>query len=360
MFGAAAGCFDQGTSGVADVPEAGDRFGGALATGDFDGDGYADVAVGVPAEDLGSPVVGDTGGVNVLYGSSSGLTTSGDQFFSQDQLTGSNPASLNPADEFGAALAVGDFDGDGAADLAIGVPLEGVVVSGSSRSAAGEVNVLYGGAGVGLSTSGKQAFSSDYPVGMLGTPITNDQLGFALAAGDFDGNGSADLAIGVPNDTRGGISEAGAVQVVYGLDGDLGAFGTVQFASSAASYDESDGATAVILLRSGSAVVAATVDHSRSGGTATPGTDFSYTAGSETWSVGDDGFETYSFSITQDTLDEPNETIVFALSNPTAGTAIGSPATFTVTITDDDVAGTLQFGARPIRFQRPAARRRSP
>jgi hypothetical protein len=81
MFGAAAGCFDQGTSGVAGAPEAGDYFGGALATGDFDGDGYADLAVGVPDEDLGSPVVGDTGGVNVLYGSSSGLTESGDQFF---------------------------------------------------------------------------------------------------------------------------------------------------------------------------------------------------------------------------------------------------------------------------------------
>ena len=116
MFGAAAGCFDQGTSGVSGAPEASDYFGGALATGDFDGDGYADLAVGVPGEDLGSPVVGDAGGVDVLYGSSSGLTASGDQFLSQEVLTGT-PASLNPADEFGSALATGDFDGDGHEDL---------------------------------------------------------------------------------------------------------------------------------------------------------------------------------------------------------------------------------------------------
>ncbi len=332
-------CWDQNSSGVLGTAGVDDFFSSALAAGDFDDDGDSDLAIGAPGETLAG---GYEGVVNVLYNNGSVLTSNLDQMFDQDDFAPSSSAEAG--DWFGDPLAVGDFDGDGAADLAIGVPLEGVVVSGSSRSAAGEVNVLYGGVGVGLSTAGKQTFHQNYPVGMLGTPITNDQLGFALAAGDFDGNGSADLAIGVPNDTQGGISQAGTVQVVYGLDGDLGAFGTVQFASSAASYDESDGATAVILLRSGSAVVAATVDHSRSSGTATPGTDFSYTAGSETWSVGDDGFETYSFSITQDTLDEPNETIVFALANPTAGTAIGSPATFTVTIADDDVAGTLQFG----------------
>mgnify|MGYP003402244577 CR=1 FL=1 len=44
-----------------------------------------DLAVGVPGEDLGSPVVGDAGGVNVLYGSSSGLTTTGDQVTSSKQ-----------------------------------------------------------------------------------------------------------------------------------------------------------------------------------------------------------------------------------------------------------------------------------
>ena len=332
-------CWDQNSSGVLGTAGVDDFFASALAAGDFDDDGDSDLAIGAPGETLAG---GYEGVVQVLYNNGSVLTSNLDQMFDQDDFAPNSSAETG--DWFGDPLAVGDFDGDGAADLAIGVPLEGVVVSGSSRSAAGEVDVLYGGAGVGLSTNGKQTFHQSQPVGMLGTPITNDQFGFAIATGDFDGNGSADLAIGVPNDTQGGISQVGTVQVVYGLDGDLGAFGTVQFASSTASYDESDAATPVILLRSGSAVVAATVDHARSGGTATPGTDFSYTPGSETWGVGDDGFETFSFSITQDTLDEPNETIVFALSNPTEGTALGSPMTFTVTMVDDDVAGTLQFG----------------
>jgi hypothetical protein len=254
-------------------------------------------------------------------------------------LTGT-PASLNPADEFGSALATGDFDGDGHEDLAIGVPGEQI----GTDAEAGLVHVVYGSAN-GLTTTDNQVFSSDTPSGMPDSADAGDRFGSHLAAGDFDSNGVADLAIGVPYENLSGIADVGEAIVVYGLDRALGVFGSVQFAASSATYGEGDGSTPVILTRSGSAVVAATIDHARSGGTASPGTDFTYTAGSETWSIGDDGFETYSFSITQDTLDEPNETIVFALSNPTAGTAIGSPATFTVTITDDDVAGALQFGS---------------
>ena len=53
-----------------EAAESGDRFGAALAVGDFDDDGFADLAVGAPGEDAGSTA--DAGTVNVLYGSSSG------------------------------------------------------------------------------------------------------------------------------------------------------------------------------------------------------------------------------------------------------------------------------------------------
>jgi hypothetical protein len=60
---------------VPGLTEDGDLFGTSLATGDFDGDGYADVAVGVPGEDDASAI--DAGSVTVLRGSRSGLVTTG-------------------------------------------------------------------------------------------------------------------------------------------------------------------------------------------------------------------------------------------------------------------------------------------
>jgi len=50
------------------------RFGYSLATGDFNDDGYDDLAIGVPSEDLNDPTIQDMGAVNVIYGSASGLS----------------------------------------------------------------------------------------------------------------------------------------------------------------------------------------------------------------------------------------------------------------------------------------------
>src|SRR5206468_3678401 len=77
----------QGANGVADRAEAGDWFGRALATGDFNGDGFADLAAGAPFEDVGP--TRDAGAVQILYGSSSGLQANGtggpdDQLWTQD------------------------------------------------------------------------------------------------------------------------------------------------------------------------------------------------------------------------------------------------------------------------------------
>src|SRR5436309_10040561 len=67
---------------------------------DFNGDGFADLAIGVPFEDVG--VNSNAGAVNVLYGSSSGLTGTGDQFWTQD-ATGTDPSEAG--DNFGAFVA---------------------------------------------------------------------------------------------------------------------------------------------------------------------------------------------------------------------------------------------------------------
>lgn len=80
-----------------DATEAGDRFGAALGTGDFDGDGFFDVAFGAPGEDDGS--LADLGHVNALHGRGTLFGRFG-LAFSQGTTAGFNESG----DQFGAAL----------------------------------------------------------------------------------------------------------------------------------------------------------------------------------------------------------------------------------------------------------------
>jgi hypothetical protein len=182
-------------------------------TGDFNGDGFADLAVGVPFEDVGGGP--DAGAVNVLYGSSTGVTATGNQFWTQD-----SPGivdAVEPNYQFGFATATGDFNQDGFADLAIGVPLE------NGPEDSGAVNVIYGSAG-GLGPSGNQVWTQD-SAGIRDGRERGDQFGRALAAGDFNHDGFEDLAVGVPFENVHGHSQAGGVNVLYGSPGGLTANG---------------------------------------------------------------------------------------------------------------------------------------
>jgi hypothetical protein len=207
--------WDQDQPGIEDTAEAYDYLGYALASGDFNGDGYADLAVGAPSESIGS--VEYAGGVNVLYGSAAGLTADGNQFWSQDQAGIEDTAE--PSDRFGSTLAAGDFDGDGYADLAVGVVGESIEGVGG----AGGVNVLYGSA-AGLTADRNQFWDQDQP-GVEDSAEPSDKFGSALAVGDLNGDGYADLAAGVPNESIDGVSNAGGVNVLYGSAAGLTADG---------------------------------------------------------------------------------------------------------------------------------------
>ena len=182
---------------------------------DFDGDGYADLAVGVPGEDLRG--VKDAGAVQVLYGSGAGVTAR-DQLWHQG--TEGVKGTLEKRDGFGAVLASGDFDADGYADLAVGIPGEDI----RSIRDAGAVEVLYGGPR--RLTARDQAWHQGKP-GVPGKNGTGDRFGDSLAAGDFDADGYADLAIGVHGDSRvvvlrgspGGLTSSGVQSWKQGKNG---------------------------------------------------------------------------------------------------------------------------------------------
>jgi hypothetical protein len=222
LTGSGSQVFFQGVGGVSGSAEADDLFGHAVSAGDFNNDGFADLAIGVRLEDVAGNE--NAGAANVLYGSAGGLTGSGSQLFYQG--AGGVPGNLEAEDLFGSSLSSGDFDNDGFADLAVGVPDEAI---GSARFA-GAVNVLYGSAG-GLNGSGSQFWHQD-AAGVVGSAQREDAFGTSLAAGDFNNNGFADLAIGVPGESIGASSSgglAGAVNVLYGSAGGLTGSGSQVF-----------------------------------------------------------------------------------------------------------------------------------
>jgi hypothetical protein len=199
----------QDGSFILDFYEAGDLFGYSIAAGDVNGDGFADLSIGVPAEDIGTTV--DAGMVNQIMGSDSGLTSTGNQVWSQGAVGEIN----EDFDDFAFSLALGDFNADGYADLAVGAPFEDV----GSVVDAGAVNVIFGSA-TGLVATGSQYWNQD-TTDINDTAETGDAFGFSVATGDITGDGYSDLATGVPFEDVGSVVDAGGVSLIYGSSAGL-------------------------------------------------------------------------------------------------------------------------------------------
>lgn len=176
--------------------ESGDAFGSALVTGDFNGDHFEDLAIGVPGEthelSSGSTIRG-AGSVEILFGTQAGrLTAVGHQV-----LTESTYSVLGLAenwDMFGNVLASGDLDGDWRADLIVGSPYENY----GSLTNAGVVHVLYGST-TGITGANDLYLSQNY-TGVHGSCEAGDSFGFSVSTGTFKAGGKDSLAIGAPWD----------------------------------------------------------------------------------------------------------------------------------------------------------------
>ena len=177
----------QSSRGAPGASESGDAFGAAVASGDFDADGFADLAIGQPGETVGSTVA--AGAVTVVYGSASGLDTRRSTSF-----------TFPGAGLLGAALVAADLTGDGVRDLAVGSPGEdfGDAPDGGTP-VGGVVHVLRGGSS-GLTASNQIELRGDRTAG------TGDVgFGARLAAADLDLDGRADLVVG----SRGRVYDEG-------------------------------------------------------------------------------------------------------------------------------------------------------
>ena len=100
-----------------------DYWGESLSYGDFNADGFDDLVVAAPREDIGQTV--NSGSVWILYGSDSGLRSESSWGF--NQASSGIPGENEENDLWGSALVTGDFNGDSYADLVIGAPYQVVI-----------------------------------------------------------------------------------------------------------------------------------------------------------------------------------------------------------------------------------------
>ena len=198
--------WSQNSAGIADAAEPGDGFGSTLSAGDLNGDGRDDLAIGVPGEDAGTVV--DGGAVHVLYGTPAGLAATGSQSWSQNSPSIAD--ATEAGDHLGSVLAIGRLDTDAFADLAVGVPDEGL----GAVPGAGLVHVIRGSAS-GLTATGSQLWTQD-TAGIADNIEADDGFGATLAIGDANAAAGQDLAIGAPAEDVGAIVDGGVVHLLFG------------------------------------------------------------------------------------------------------------------------------------------------
>lgn len=171
---------------------AGGQFGSSMTKGDFNRDGIEDLVISAP---IASPKDKNwSGAVRVMFGGTYNIVTYHGE---------------NSGDQLGRALAVGDFNGDGADDLAIGA--HNAYVSGENP---GKVYLVYGGNIEGNSRD----FANEKADLELVGPLDKSGFGLALDSGDMNADGIADLYVGSPLFQYQGNPNVGAVYAYFGSD----------------------------------------------------------------------------------------------------------------------------------------------
>lgn len=161
----------------------------------------------------------------------------------------------------------------------------------------------------------------------------------ATISGQSIMHGTKDLIFGI--DTTAGTSVTHGLVVLSKVPS--ASPSTLQFNAATYTVSEAAGSVIVRVTRSGSKSTAAHVAYATVAGTACSCTDFEDTAGVLTFPAGET-FQDITVPIIDDTVVDGSRSFTVVLSSP-AGATLGSPSTTTVTITNNDAAGSFKFGA---------------
>jgi hypothetical protein len=180
----------------------GDAFGTCVCVGDVDGDAVTDLVVSANKVDaVGAP---DAGAVYVFRGP----ITDEQQLPAQAAAIKLMGSATIAGDEFGSAVELGDFDGDGDPDLLVGAPKHDV----ADQLDAGCTYLFRGGP----TLASRSADAADDAIDGL---LAGDRSGARIACGDLDGDGETDLVLGIAaTDVQGDVlrHDAGRVYVLRG------------------------------------------------------------------------------------------------------------------------------------------------
>lgn len=186
----------QESPGVPGAAEDDDQFGFALAIYDANNDGCADLAVGVPYEDV--ETAADAGLVDIVYGAPGGINTGPVPTEHVQGATGTLGGSAEAGDWAGYALAGGKTSA-GVPYLLIGTPGESI----GTVEDAGSFHYVHGTAQTVTGVHQDTTTGGDVP----GVVETDDRYGASLAATPTH------FAVGSPGEALGDRTFAGGVGV---------------------------------------------------------------------------------------------------------------------------------------------------